>query len=277
MSFSGSDTLEAAVYVRNLAGHPVLSSIPATEHSIMTSWPTEVQAVNQMVNNYGSGLFATVADSYNYSNYLENILPQFVNRIRELGGTIIVRPDSGNPVECVLQALDACWRHFGGHVNNRGFRVLHNCAVIQGDGIDYNIIKQILEATYTAGYSVQNVAFGMGAGLLHNHKRDTLSFATKLCEVDGNPVFKHPSTDMKKWSLPGRLIVTGETNTLAVHRHTNRLSYRNRLNTIYEHGWISPWDKWDAVVERLDTQWRNSPSKHNVISNDLIELQKSLL
>jgi len=44
LSFTGSDTMSAAYYAQfNLnGGRSVASSIPATEHSVMTSWPTEL-------------------------------------------------------------------------------------------------------------------------------------------------------------------------------------------------------------------------------------------
>jgi nicotinic acid phosphoribosyltransferase len=68
--------------------------------------------------------------------------------------------------------------------------------VIQGDGINYRTVETILARTTAAGFSAQNVAFGMGGGLLQvpyikNSKlitvqkvnRDTMSFATKLCHI----------------------------------------------------------------------------------------------
>ena len=42
-------------------------SIPATEHSVMTAWPSERQAIENMINHFGSGLFACVMDSYDYA------------------------------------------------------------------------------------------------------------------------------------------------------------------------------------------------------------------
>lgn len=34
-------------------GRPVASSIPATEHSVMTSWPNEKQAILNMIDKFG--------------------------------------------------------------------------------------------------------------------------------------------------------------------------------------------------------------------------------
>lgn len=48
-------------------GKPVGTSIPATEHSVMTAWPAERDAIERMIDEFGDGLFACVLDSYDYS------------------------------------------------------------------------------------------------------------------------------------------------------------------------------------------------------------------
>ena len=47
-------------------GAPVAMSIPATEHSVMTAWHTEREAMENMIEQFGSGLLACVMDSYDY-------------------------------------------------------------------------------------------------------------------------------------------------------------------------------------------------------------------
>jgi len=41
-------------------------SIPATEHSVMTAWRTEREALENMIEQFGTGIFACVMDSYDY-------------------------------------------------------------------------------------------------------------------------------------------------------------------------------------------------------------------
>ena len=48
-------------------GEPVGTSIPATEHSVMTAWHTEKAAIENMIDHFGDGLFACVMDSYDYT------------------------------------------------------------------------------------------------------------------------------------------------------------------------------------------------------------------
>lgn len=41
-------------------------SIPASEHSVMTAWRTEREAMENMIEHFGSGILACVMDSYDY-------------------------------------------------------------------------------------------------------------------------------------------------------------------------------------------------------------------
>jgi len=58
-------------------------SIPATEHSVMTCWPSERAAILNMIEQFGTGAFATVMDSYDYNKALMEVLPS----VKEVGWT----------------------------------------------------------------------------------------------------------------------------------------------------------------------------------------------
>jgi nicotinic acid phosphoribosyltransferase len=283
LNFEGSDTMSAAYYGQFYLndGRPIASSIPATEHSVMTSWKTELDAVKNMAEKYGDGVFATVADSYDYDAFLHNVLPVVAPIVKAKGGTHVVRPDSGEPVSCVIRGLDACAKYYGYTVNSKGYKVLNNSAVIQGDGINYFTIRAILEAAVSAGYSAQNVAFGMGAGLLHKLNRDTMSFATKLCYItyaDGTPrdVMKTPVGDSGKFSLPGKLQVFRKHGAPLAYPSPSRweddLIEHNELATVYDSGPVKvAWETFDEMRERVEKEWLLSPKHHDAISGQLRE------
>lgn len=84
-------------------GKPVGSSIPATEHSVMTSWATERAAIENMIENFGTGAFACVMDSYDYGKALSDVIPSIYEKKIGKGGYMVLRPDSGDPPEVVLQ------------------------------------------------------------------------------------------------------------------------------------------------------------------------------
>lgn len=149
LNFSGSDTMSACYYAQfHLnGGKPVATSIPATEHSVMTSWPSEAGAISNMIRHFGgpNKLFSCVMDSYDYENALYKVVPTIAEEHKRKGGLIVLRPDSGDPVQCILQALDAGEKAFGAVKNKKGFKVLNNCAALQGDGINYKTIEDILK------------------------------------------------------------------------------------------------------------------------------------
>lgn len=88
-------------------GRPVGQSIPATEHSVMTSWPTEKAAIENMIENFGDGLYAIVMDSYDYVKALNEVLPSVASRKVGKGGYMVLRPDSGDPTEAVIMVRTA--------------------------------------------------------------------------------------------------------------------------------------------------------------------------
>ena len=107
LNFEGSDTVSAAWYAQFKLnnGKAVASSIPATEHSIMTAHSNEKEAMEKLLNEFGSGVCACVMDSYDYTNALEVVLASVAKLKLQKGGFLVLRPDSGDPVSVVLQAL----------------------------------------------------------------------------------------------------------------------------------------------------------------------------
>ncbi|KAJ3108247.1 hypothetical protein HDU97_001781 [Phlyctochytrium planicorne] len=280
LNFTGTDTLSAAYYAQFHLnnGIPVASSIPATEHSVMTSYRNEKQAMEKLLNLYGTGICACVMDSYDYNNALESILPSIAKLKVAKGGALVLRPDSGDPVEVVLQGLKAAEKVFGATKNSKGFKVIQGASVIQGDGISYSTIGKILAEMEKQGYSAVNAAFGMGAGLLQKVNRDTMSFATKLSHItyeDGlkRNVMKCPKTDPGKISLPGEFAVSKDpvTFTPTVYpKESLPSNATNALVTIYDNGKPVPnaWESFENVRARLNKEWKATAphKKHEAVS-----------
>lgn len=88
--------------------------------------------------------------------------------------------------------------------------------LIQGDGISPQSLGKILDTIMQAGFSADNVTFGMGGGLLQQVNRDTMSWAMKASaiRIDGEwkDIFKDPITSRSKRSKKGRLALIKQTN-----------------------------------------------------------------
>lgn len=224
INFMGTDTVAGVLYAMEYYNAPAVPafSIPAAEHSTITSWGelNESKAYANMLKQYGKpgALLAVVSDSYDIYNAVRNIWgKELKQQVIDSGAIVVIRPDSGHPATVVTQIVRDLDRAFGSVVNSKGYKVLNNVRVIQGDGINKDSIKEILGWVTSAGYSADNVAFGMGGALLQGVNRDTQEFAMKCSamKIDGiwKEVFKNPVTDSKKKSKKGRLtLLRGRDN-----------------------------------------------------------------
>lgn len=287
LSFDGTDTLAAGWLASQYNGGPVGESVIASEHSVMTSWPSEIEAVRHLISiTPNGGILSCVADTYDYNNFLYNILPQIAPLAKAKGILFVVRPDSGNPWECVQQGLIACRKAFGSSVNKKGYEVLNGAAVIQGDGIELEQLIQISNRVADFGFSAQCVAYGMGGGLLQKQNRDTLKVAMKLSQItDMNgtvrDVFKHPSTDRSKWSLPGKFNVTYMDSDRGpiVYPEESPFSSGTVMEPLYDgsgYTTITPSSFYTARL-RLQRQWELTFPQKQVLHPSMIEKQLRLL
>ncbi|CAG8567172.1 4783_t:CDS:10 [Ambispora leptoticha] len=286
LNFTGTDTLSAAYYVQYHLnnGKPIGSSIPATEHSVMTAYKTEREAISKMIELFGFGAFACVMDSYDYAFALEKILPSVASQKLEKGGFMVLRPDSGDQVEVVLMALRAAEKVFGCDVNKKGYKVLRGCGVIQGDAVTSETLSAILAAAKEAGYSAQNIAFGMGGALLQKVNRDTMSFACKLSHITYSDdtkrdVMKIPKSDGGKISLPGEFVVQRNAEGVPIihPKESAAPNTENLLRVVYDHGKVCDWDDFDTVRKRVAKEWSALPTKYDNISPELrVKIDKTI-
>lgn len=223
VNFRGSDTVEGVRYANafyGAKGGMAAFSIPAAEHSTITSWGREGErdAYRNMIRQFGKpgAIFACVSDSYDIWNAVENLWADELRQdVEASGATLVIRPDSGHPATVVLKLLQILERKLGMTTNLRGYKVLpKSFRLIQGDGVDEDSIDEILATMKAHGYSATNIAFGMGGALLQKIDRDTQKFAFKCSEITIGgadvPVFKDPVTDSGKRSLSGKLALVRE-------------------------------------------------------------------
>ncbi len=273
VNFMGSDTMEALLFARrhydaDMAGF----SIPAAEHSTITSWGRareEAAYANMLTQFGGTGkTVAVVSDSYDLDRAVADIWGgSLAGQVRGAGGTLVVRPDSGDPVTTPLRTVATLWDKFGGTVNGKGFRVLDPCVrVIQGDGMTIDSIARLVTAMLEGGWSIDNIAFGMGGGLLQHVNRDTLRFAMKANAMMANEtkdgggvwhdVFKQPATDVSKSSKAGRQAVVSVDGTMKALRLDDLGTRENLLQPVYRNGAILRRDDFIAVRERAEAVLR---------------------
>jgi nicotinamide phosphoribosyltransferase len=192
-----------------------------------------------MIEQYGdSPLYACVSDSYDIYNAAANIWGGTLkDKVLGANGTLVVRPDSGYPPIIISNLVKILGEKFGYETNDKGYKVLNDkVRVIQGDGMDFAMINQCLSTLSEAGWSADNVAFGMGGGLLQKVNRDTQKFAFKCSSItiDGveRDVFKDPVTDIGKISKKGRMGLKRKGERF----FTTSEAENELLQTVYENG-----------------------------------------
>ncbi len=215
VNFMGSDTISGVVYAREYYGAGVAGfSIPAAEHSTITSWGRtgEVDAYRNMLTQFAKpgAIVAVVSDSYDVFNAASSLWGEELRQqVIDSGAVVVIRPDSGDPVGVNVKLIQILEQKFGTTVNSKGFKVLNNVRLIQGDGVNELSIRSILGALQAMGFSADNIAFGMGGALLQQIDRDTQKFAMKCSSalVNGEwiDVQKDPATDPGKRSKAGRV------------------------------------------------------------------------
>lgn len=258
VNFSGTDNLAGIVlaqeyYGADMPGH----SIPAAEHSTMTSWGRdhEADAYRNMLEQFPTGLVAVVSDSYDIFNACANIWGrELKDKILARQGTLVVRPDSGDPPTIVVQVLNVLGEAFGVTQNAKGYRVLDpHIRVIQGDGVDRIMLEKILAAMKIAKWSADNIAFGSGGGLLQKMNRDTCKYAFKCASarVNGHDrdVFKQPVTDNGKRSKAGRMKLILHDGKITTVREDAGVPEADLLQEVFLDGRVTRECSWAEVCK----------------------------
>jgi nicotinamide phosphoribosyltransferase len=243
--WQGSDTVEGVWMAKHFYGCDMPAySIPASEHSTITSWgpDREYQAFDNMLAQFGGQgkILACVSDSYDIFKAVDYWISQSA-AIKASGSTLVIRPDSGDPCDILLAILYRFEDAEMLQINAKGFLELPpHFRIIQGDGVNPKSIAAILERLEDEGFSAANLAFGMGGALLQKGiERDTQKFAYKCSAVfDGNywlDVYKDPVTDPGKKSKRGLLDLVGSYDD-GFQTVNIRKAWNSVLSTVYERG-----------------------------------------
>ncbi len=247
INFQGTDTVAGIEMLKNFYGAVAMPgfSVPAAEHSTITAWGKEgeADAYRNMLTQFPEGIVACVSDSYDILKACAEIWGTRLRQaVLDRNGLLVIRPDSGDPKRVLIEVFHILSERFGFELNSKGYRVLNpKVRVIQGDGINYWTMGDILTAITKSGWSADNLTFGIGGALLQQLNRDTQKFALKSSSVTVNgqqrDVYKDPATDHAKASKPGRLALVRrskhlETISLGLQSHIDD----DLLQTVFLNG-----------------------------------------
>lgn len=296
-SFRGSDTLVTIPGARYFYNEPkdevIINSVNASEHSVSTTkifTVGEKQMVIDWLRDFPEGIFSMVCDTFNTWEFIEYLKdPVIKDLVLNRNGKLVVRPDSGDPVDiiCGYNSLDEyelaekkvnvikdhpsnkgvvelLWDIFGGTVNDEGFKVLDpHIGAIYGDSITIDRQVQIYERLAKKGFAATNIVLGIGSYTYQMNTRDTLGFAAKGAWfevlIDGirkcYDIYKDPITDTgSKKSLKGLVQVAIEGAEYVVNTQCNWEQEENSLlQTIYEDGEFYNETSFTEIRERIES------------------------
>ncbi len=208
-SFSGSDTLAGAYQAWKNSGEQAgaASSVAALAHRSVQPWLREGDSYRSIYDAADNGDFISmVADCYDYFAAVDNyLLPLALESAAASNGKIVVaRPDSGDPLDCVLYVCNLAIAH-GLYTEYHGYKYPTTLKCIQGDGMSFAVMKHIFEELKQRRLAPHAwLLFGVGGGLRNHLQRDHLGAKYALCAVgkQDRPVIKLSETPGKS-TLPG--------------------------------------------------------------------------
>jgi nicotinamide phosphoribosyltransferase len=294
MSFRGSDTLivipGARYFYDESKDEVCINSVNASEHSVSTTkifTCGESQMIADWLVEFPDGILSIVSDTFDLWQLITKYLPENKAAIMARNGKLVIRPDSGDPVDIICGTntghdgvnawfietqntkpeqkgvIELLWDIFGGTINEQGYKVLDpHIGAIYGDSITLDRQLEIYERLELKGFASTNIVLGVGSFTYQYNTRDTLGFAAKGAwfEVEENGVrtgfdiYKDPITDDgTKKSLKGRCAVHIENGEYVVKIQCSEEEEKGGvLQTIYEDGHFHNQTTLTQIRERID-------------------------
>lgn len=218
LNFMGTDTM---VGIRQLMKYYGVRKMPgfsvfATEHSCICAYgqtnEAEATGYRRFINAADDDAIVAVVSDYRDIAYaVDHIWGETLrDEVKARKGKLVIRPDSGHPPTIVRQCINTLGQRFGFTTNSEGYRELLNVGLLQGDGVNLDMVHDIYMPIVAEKWAATNVALGAGIGIC-DVNRDTwkYKFMESSVVIDGqrHDVFKAPKTDSGKRSKKGRLVL----------------------------------------------------------------------
>ena len=191
---------------------------------------SEIETYRRLITKvYPKGIISIVSDTWDFWSIVTDGVKALYQDIMSRDGTVVIRPDSGDPVKVICGDPDAplgtpehkgayecLFEVFGGELllTDKGKlrRLDSHIGLIYGDSITRERQVQIQEGLIRKGFC-PNVVLGIGSYTYQFVTRDTFGFAMKATwgkvRGESREVFKDPKTDKntEKKSAKGLLCV----------------------------------------------------------------------
>ena len=280
--FKGTDTIPALQATKKYYNSDNVGfSVPASEHSVMCAGEkdSELDTFRRLLKVYPTGILSVVSDTWDLWKVCTEHLVTLKEEILARDGKLVIRPDSGDPVDIICGLPESCWHLlakenspikkgviellwdvFGGTVNEQGYKVLDShIGAIYGDSITLERAVQICERLKAKGFASTNIVFGVGSYSMGYATRDNQGNAVKCTYVEingkGVEVFKDPVTDGgSKKSAKGLvgIFLNGDDSLRLEDQLTWEQEKRGLLETVYVNGGFENEITLEQVREKIN-------------------------
>ena len=268
----GSDTLVVIPASRYFYNEPndvvAINSVNASEHSVSTTkifTVGEQQMIADWLIDFSNGILSIVSDTFDLWKLITEYLPANKEAILNRNGKLVIRPDSGDPVDIICGnkgfhyelgadhqnyeainkgVIELLWDIFGGTINEQGYKVLDShIGAIYGDSITLERQVEIYKRLEAKGFASTNIVLGVGSYTYQLNTRDTFGYAAKGAWFEANgigyDIYKDPVTDDgTKKSLKGltRVDYNEFGEIVLFDQQTPEQEATGLLQTIFENG-----------------------------------------
>lgn len=173
----------------------------------------ELLNLRDWLKKFPNGALSVVSDTMDLWKVCTHILPRLKEEILARDGKLVIRPDSGDPVDIICGkgygtlldygnykgyrdyspndtrvssenewkgVIELLWDIFGGNTNNQGYKVLDShIGVIYGDSINLDRQLSIYERLSDKSFAATNILVGIGSFSYVYMTRDQAGYAAK--------------------------------------------------------------------------------------------------
>ncbi len=196
-------TVPSGMFVARQNNRVIISG--NSEHSVSTTkifTVGEQQMIADWLKLFPKGILSIVSDTFDLFKLITEYLPANKEAIMARDGKLVIRPDSGDPVDIICGTyrgssyvklenrdswtpeekgvIELLWDIFGGTVNEQGYKVLDpHIGAIYGDSLNLERQIKIYERLEAKGFAASNIVLGVGSYTMVMLTRDSAGYAAK--------------------------------------------------------------------------------------------------
>ncbi|MFI8671932.1 nicotinamide phosphoribosyltransferase domain-containing protein [Bacillus paranthracis] len=269
MFLHGTDDFHTMIHTPNAK----MGSISALAHKVTQQYDVEYDGYIHTIDataEAGEKVVAIVIDTYDANRFIAEYLVPLAGYAKEKGVHIVIRPDSGDVNEQVVDVYKKVQEHG-----------ITNVTAIIGEGMSFKNVMRTDFFFKMRQVPLTFVSYGVGGGFYNHIDRDTLGFAMKTAFSNGAPRMKFGMNPLKR-SIPDavNVLLAEDGKTMVAVRRSLQNIGKCLYTLVYHHDSamkepIVRYPKWEETQARAMSYINEEKlQEHIVLGEDIQELVK---